>query len=275
MILTCGARRLDLSQPVVMGVLNVTPDSFSDGGRFSSASEAVAFGLQMRDNGAAIVDVGGESTRPGAKPVSLAEETDRVLPVVEALAREGVLVSVDTSAPELMRAAANAGAGLINDVRGFRQPGALSAMAGNQLSVIVMHAQGNPETMQVNPTYFSVVTDIKAFLAERLQACVAAGIGSDRIVIDPGFGFGKTPNHNLELLRNLSQFQSLGAPLLVGLSRKSLLGHLTGRPVAERLAGSLALAIVAAQAGARIVRVHDVRETVDVLRVLAATQLGS
>jgi dihydropteroate synthase len=275
LILRCGDRRLDLSRPVVMGVLNVTPDSFSDGGRFANTAEAIAAGLRMRDDGAAIIDVGGESTRPGAKPVPPAEEQARVLPVVDALARAGVLVSVDTSSPDLMRAAASAGAGLINDVRGCRRPGALAALADNQLAVIIMHAQGNPETMQVDPTYSNVVTEVKVFLEERLQACRAAGISPDRLAVDPGFGFGKTPSHNLQLLRDLSQFQSLNSPVVAGLSRKSLLAHLTGRPTAERLAGSLALALIAVQAGARVVRVHDVRETVDVLRVLAATQQGS
>jgi dihydropteroate synthase len=274
-LLVCGDRRLDLRQPVVMGILNVTPDSFSDGGRYPSVLAAIEAGLAMQAGGAAIVDVGGESTRPGAQPIPVDEEIARVLPVVEGLARREVLVSVDTSSPEVMRLAADAGAAMINDVRGFRRPGALATLAATGLAACVMHAQGEPQTMQNDPSYSDVVTEVKAFLAERLQACRAAGIAAERLVVDPGFGFGKTAAHNLALLRGLPQIAQLGAPVLAGLSRKSLVGLLTGRAVGERLAGSLALAMLAIQAGARIVRAHDVRETVDVLRVLRQVEQGS
>jgi dihydropteroate synthase len=255
-----------------MGILNVTPDSFSDGGRFSSIAEAVEAGWTQWNAGAALVDVGGESTRPGARAVGVDEELRRVLPVVEQLARRDVRVSVDTSDPQVMRRAAAAGAIMLNDVRAFRRPGALEALADSRLAACVMHVQGEPESMQRHPTYSDVVTEVKAFLQERLQACAEAGVSLDRLVADPGFGFGKTAEHNLALLHGLPQLGSLGVPLLAGLSRKSLLGHLTGRPVGERLAGSLALALVAVQQGASIVRVHDVPETVDALRVWAATK---
>lgn len=255
-----------------MGILNVTPDSFSDGGKYLSVQAAVDAGLAMQAAGAALVDVGGESTRPGATPVATDAEIGRVLPVVEALARRGVLVSVDTSSPELMSLAAKAGAGMINDIRGFRRPGALEALAASRLAACVMHTLAEPQAMQVNPTYSDVVTEVKVFLAERLQACRAVGIDANRLVVDPGFGFGKTVAHNLELLRGLPQIATLGAPVLVGLSRKSMLGTLTGRPLAERLAGSLALAMLAIRRGARIVRAHDVAETVDVLRIVAQVE---
>ncbi len=258
-----------------MGILNVTPDSFSDGGRYTSVLAAIDAGLAMQAEGAAIVDVGGESTRPGAQPIPVDEEIARVLPVVEGLARQDVLVSVDTSSPELMRLAADAGAGLINDVRGFRRPGALAALAATRLAACVMHAQGEPQNMQRDPAYADVVTEVKAFLAERLQACRAAGIAADRLIVDPGFGFGKTAVHNLSLLRGLPQIVQMGAPVLVGLSRKSLVGLLTGRAMGQRLAGSLALAMLAIQAGATIVRAHDVQETVDVLNVLRQVEQGT
>jgi dihydropteroate synthase len=273
-LLACGNRRLDLSQPVVMGILNVTPDSFSDGGRYPSVLAAIDAGRAMQAQGAAIVDVGGESTRPGAQPIPLDQEIARVLPVVEGLARRDVLVSVDTSSPELMRLAADAGAGMINDVRGFRRPGALAALAATRLAACVMHAQGEPQSMQRDPVYADVVTEVKAFLAQRLHDCHALGITADRLIIDPGFGFGKTAAHNLALLRGLPQIVQLGAPVLVGLSRKSLAGLLTGRAVGERLAGSLALAMLAIRAGARIVRAHDVQETVDVLKVIRQLEQG-
>ena len=273
-LLACGDRRLDLSQPVVMGILNVTPDSFSDGGGYPSVLAAIDAGLAMQAQGAAIVDVGGESTRPGAQPIAVDEEIARVLPVVAGLARREVLVSVDTSAPEVMRLAAEAGAGMINDVRGFRRPGALAALAATRLAACVMHAQGEPLTMQRDPLYADVVTEVKAFLAQRLQDCHGAGIAADRLLVDPGFGFGKTAAHNLALLRGLPQIAKLGAPVLVGLSRKSLVGLLTGRAVGERLAGSLTLAMLAVRAGARIVRAHDVQETVDVLKVIRQVEQG-
>ena len=271
-----SGRRLDLSRPRVMGVLNVTPDSFSDGGRLYAGSrvdmEAVyATADAMVASGAAVLDVGGESTRPGARPVSEQEELDRVLPVVEALrARWDALVSVDTSTPGVIRAAAAAGADLINDVRALTRPGALAAAAATGLPVCLMHMQGTPQTMQKAPRYADVVADVAAFLEARMETCLGAGIDRERILLDPGFGFGKTVDHNLELLRRLPELAALGPPLLVGLSRKSLIGKLTGRDVADRLPGSLALALLATQRGARLLRVHDVAETVDVLRILEA-----
>ncbi|MEE4107926.1 MAG: dihydropteroate synthase [Halieaceae bacterium] len=259
-----------------MGVLNITPDSFSDGGRLYAGKrvdmQAVcATADAMVASGAAVLDVGGESTRPGATPVSEQEELDRVLPVIEALrARCDALVSVDTSTPIVIREAAAAGADLINDVRALTRPGALEAAAATGLPVCLMHMQGTPATMQEAPSYLDVVTDVAAFLEARMEACRGAGIERRRILLDPGFGFGKTVDHNLELLRRLPELAALGPPLLVGLSRKSLIGKLTGRDVADRLPGSLALALLAAQRGARLLRVHDVAETVDVLRILEA-----
>jgi len=275
MHLVCGTRTLDLSRPVVMGILNVTPDSFSDGGRFFDPGVALEHALRMRQEGAAIIDVGGESTRPGSEPVPAEEEIRRVVPVIRRLAAEtDAIISVDTSKPEVMRAAADAGAHMINDVYGLRLPGALEAAAATDCAVCLMHMQGEPRTMQVNPTYEEVVTEVKAFLLERVQACRDAGIDERRIVIDPGFGFGKTVEHNLELLRRLDELTATGWPVLAGLSRKSMLGRILGRPVEERLAGSLALAMIAVERGARIVRVHDVAATVDVLKVLSAVREG-
>ncbi|MFO7278283.1 MAG: dihydropteroate synthase [Pseudomonadota bacterium] len=275
MHLVCGTRTLDLSRPVVMGILNVTPDSFSDGGRFFDPGVALEHALRMREEGAAIIDVGGESTRPGSEPVPAEEEIRRVVPVIRRLAAEtDAIISVDTSKPEVMRAAADAGAHMINDVYGLRLPGALEAAAATDCAVCLMHMQGEPRTMQVNPTYEEVVTEVKAFLLERVQACRDAGIDERRIVIDPGFGFGKTVEHNLELLRRLDELTATGWPVLAGLSRKSMLGRILGRPVEERLAGSLALAMIAVERGARIMRVHDVAATVDVLKVLSAVREG-
>jgi dihydropteroate synthase len=256
-----------------MGVLNVTPDSFSDGGRFNERDAALRQAQRMLDDGAAIIDVGGESTRPGAAPVSIQEECDRVLPVVEALVGElGALVSVDTSTADVMREAASLGAGMINDVRALRRPGALQAAASTGLPVCLMHMQGEPGNMQASPTYTDVVTEVYRFLEERMAAAQAAGIARDKLVLDPGFGFGKTDAHNLQLLAKLSSFSDLGRPLLAGLSRKSMIGRITGRPVDERLAGSISLALLAAERGAHILRVHDVRETVDALALLQATR---
>lgn len=254
--------------PVVMGILNVTPDSFSDGGRFVARDAALRQVESMLSDGAAIIDVGGESTRPGAPDVGVSEELDRVIPVIEAL--RGICdapLSVDTSKPEVMRAAVAAGAGLINDVRALREDGALAAAAALGVPVILMHMQGQPRTMQAAPAYRDVTAEIAAFLAERRDACVEAGIERDRIVLDPGFGFGKTDAHNVELLGNLRQLRSLGQPLLVGLSRKATLGRLTGRDVTDRVAASVAAAVIAVLNGADIVRVHDVAETADALRV--------
>ena len=268
--LQCGARTLDLSAPVVMGVLNVTPDSFSDGGRFIGRDAALKHAGAMIAAGAAIIDIGGESTRPGAAPVSIDEELDRVIPVVEAIAAEyDVVISVDTSTPEVMRDSAARGAGLINDVRALQRPGALSAAAATGLAVCLMHMQGEPGTMQQAPAYRDVVADVRQFLRSRMDACVAAGIRRDLLLLDPGFGFGKNDAHNLALLAALPQLAEDG-PVLAGLSRKSMIGRLLGRPVEDRLVGSVTLALLAAQRGARILRVHDVAETVDALRLLKA-----
>jgi len=260
-----------------MGVLNVTPDSFSDGGKFLDIAAAVAHGLRMVEEGAAIIDVGGESTRPGADPVSVEAEIRRVIPVVEQLrAKTNAVISVDTSKPQVIRAAAEAGAGLINDVRALSEEGALEAAAGTQCAVCVMHMQGDPRSMQLAPHYADVVNEVKAFLAKRVTACRAAGIAAERIVIDPGFGFGKTLEHNLELLRYLRELRSQPSgpewPIMVGLSRKSIVGRLTGRSSGERVHGSVALALMAVINGADIVRVHDVGPTVDALKTVAAVQ---
>jgi len=258
-----------------MGVLNVTPDSFSDGGRFVDLAAAVAHGERLAHDGAAFIDVGGESTRPGAAPVTAAEELARVLPVIERLvASTDAVISVDTSKAEVIRAAAAAGAGLINDVRALRAPGALAAAAASDCAVCLVHMQGEPATMQRAPHYSDVVAEVRAFLRARVAACAAAGIGAGRVLIDPGFGFGKTVEHNLTLLRRLAELTCADAALLVGLSRKALLGTLTGRPVTERSAGSVALAVLAAQSGARIIRAHDVAATRDALKVVAAVAGG-
>ena len=267
---------LDLAAPVVMGVLNVTPDSFSDGGRFAAPDAAIAHGLQLVAEGAAILDIGGESTRPGAPAVPAAEQLRRVLPVLRALReRSDVLLSVDTSEPEVIRAAAAAGAGLVNDVRGLQRPGALEAVAGTGLAACLMHMQGTPATMQQSPDYGDVVAQVRGFLVARVAACEALGIARTRLCLDPGFGFGKRTEHNLALLMGLPSLAQLGLPLLAGLSRKSMLQALTGRPVGERLAGSVALATLAAWRGARIIRAHDVAATRDAMRVVAALQASA
>jgi dihydropteroate synthase len=269
--LRCAAKTLDLSTPVVMGVLNVTPDSFSDGGRFLSPAAAIEQGLRLAAEGAALIDVGGESTRPGAAPVSVAEELARVVPVVRALSeRTTAVISVDTSKPQVMQAAAAAGAGLINDVRALREPGALAAARASGGAVCLMHMQGEPGTMQQAPSYRDVLSEVQAFLGERVDACLAAGLQPDQLLIDPGFGFGKTFEHNLTLLRGLAELARADVPLAVGLSRKALLGKLTGRAAHERLYGSVALAVIAALHGARLIRAHDVAATVDALKVVAA-----
>jgi dihydropteroate synthase len=251
----------------VIGIVNVTADSFSDGGRFLDAPAAIDHGRRLAEEGADLVDVGGESTRPGATPVALDEELRRVVPVVEGLARAGIAVSVDTMKPEVMRHAIAAGAAMVNDVNGFRAAGAIEAVAKARASVCVMHMKGTPETMQAEPSYDDVVGEVAAFLSERARALEAAGVASDRIVVDPGFGFGKTRGHNVELMRGLPAIAALGYPVLAGLSRKRTIGDITGRPVAERMAGSVAAALVAVQNGASLVRVHDVKETVDALKV--------
>jgi dihydropteroate synthase len=269
-MLRCGTHSFDLTRPLVMGVLNVTPDSFSDGGRYVDPARAVEHALRMREDGADLVDVGGESTRPGAAPVAEADEVARVLPVLTALVANGIAVSVDTRKPAVMRAAIEAGAAMINDVDALCAPGALEACAAGDVGVCLMHMRGDPATMQTAPVYDDVVYEVRAFLAARVDACVAAGIGRERIVIDPGFGFGKTLAHNLALLRSLGEFVALGCPVLVGLSRKSSLGQITGRETGDRLAASLAAALAAVVRGAKILRVHDVRETVDALKVWRA-----
>ncbi|HET9469458.1 MAG TPA: dihydropteroate synthase [Usitatibacter sp.] len=255
---------------LVMGIVNVTDDSFSDGGRFRDPARAIARGLAMREEGADLVDVGGESTRPGAVPVPAAEELARVMPVIEALAREGLAVSVDTSKPEVMREAIAAGCAVVNDVNGFRAPGALEATAGADVGVVAMHMLGTPRTMQASPAYGDVVAEVGAFLRERAAALEAAGVARARIAVDPGFGFGKSPAHNVALFRAIPALAAMGYALLVGVSRKRMIGEITGREVADRAAGSVAAALLAAQNGAGIVRVHDVRETVDSLRMLRA-----
>jgi dihydropteroate synthase len=271
--LPCGSRVLDLAQPQVMGILNVTPDSFSDGGRFAARDAALRHAEQMVEAGATLIDVGGESTRPGARPVSPVEELERVAPVVEAIAAElDVIISLDTSTPAVMREGARLGAGLINDVRALRRDGALEAAADTGLPVCLMHMLGEPGNMQQNPQYRDVVGEVRDFLAQRIAACAGAGIHAERIVLDPGFGFAKTLAHNLSLFKRLEALHELGRPLLVGVSRKSLIGQALGREVHERLSGGLALAALAVAKGACILRVHDVAETVDAVRMIAAVQ---
>ncbi len=266
-----AGRVLDMSRCHIMGILNVTPDSFSDGGRFNRPDAALARARQMVADGAAFIDVGGESTRPGATEVSVAEELDRVCPVVEAIARElDTVISVDTSAPEVMAEAAKLGAGLINDVRALQRDGAPEMAAAAGIPVCIMHIQGEPDSMQDNPEYRNVRQEVSSFLTERMRVVEEAGVRPDNIILDPGFGFGKTLEHNLQLLNSLEQLHILGHPLLVGVSRKSMLGHITGREVNERLPASLAAATISAVKGASIIRAHDVWETVDAVRVVAA-----
>ncbi|MBU1190493.1 MAG: dihydropteroate synthase [Gammaproteobacteria bacterium] len=273
MQLNCAGTLLDLSQPQVMGILNVTPDSFSDGGRFVGRDSAIAHAREMVAEGASIIDIGGESTRPGAADVSVQEELDRVIPVIESLHLElPVIISVDTSKPEVMRAAVAAGAGLINDVRALREPGALQVAVDSHVPVCLMHMQGAPRTMQQQPEYQDVVTEVRDFLVARATDCIAAGIPAEQILLDPGFGFGKTLEHNLRLLRQLPVLVQTGYPLLVGLSRKSMIGQLLDLPVEQRLQPSVALAVLASWLGARILRVHDVAATVQAVRVCAAVK---
>ena len=255
----------------IMGVLNVTPDSFSDGGQYLDPATAVARARAMVAEGAHIIDVGGESTRPGASPVSAEEEIARVVPVIEALAGElDVCISVDTSKARVITAAVNAGASLVNDVRALQEPGALEAAADTDAWVCLMHMQGQPRTMQANPRYNDVLSDVRDFLLERVQVCLDAGIERDRLILDPGFGFGKTLEHNLDLLANLRVLQATGLPVLVGVSRKSMIGSITGRDAGARVHGSVAAAVIAAMQGAAIVRVHDVAATADGLKICEA-----
>jgi len=267
----CGGRALDLSRTAIMGILNVTPDSFSDGGIFLARDAAVTHALVMVEEGADLIDVGGESTRPGAQAVSVQEELDRVIPVIEAIASAvPVPISIDTSKPEVMRAAVAAGAGLINDVRALRATDALNTAAALGVPVCLMHMQGEPRSMQHHPVYTDVVVEVRDFLQERIEACIAAGIPRQRMLVDPGFGFGKTVEHNLDLLRRLGELRALGMPILAGLSRKSMIGALFGLPVEQRLHASVALALIAVQNGATMLRVHDVRATREAIRMFEA-----
>jgi dihydropteroate synthase len=274
--LRCGRHSLDFHKPHVMGVINVTPDSFSDGGELVisgrvSLDKTLERAMGMVEAGAKVLDIGGESTRPGAAQVSAQEEIDRVIPVVELLNREcEAVISVDTSNPEIIRLAARAGAGLINDVRALEREGALGAAQSSGLPVCLMHMQGQPDTMQVAPHYKNVVKDITDYLGRRVLACVDAGIPREKLLIDPGFGFGKSLEHNLQLLANLEQLKQLGLPMLIGMSRKGMIGALTGKDEKGRMAGSVAAAVIAVMKGAWIIRAHDVTETVDALKICAA-----
>ncbi|SEI49509.1 dihydropteroate synthase [Allopseudospirillum japonicum] len=275
-VLTGAGKSLVLDRPRVMGILNVTPDSFSDGGCYQHQDQALRHAQAMLAAGADLIDVGGESTRPGAAPVSTQEEVDRVVPIVEALVQKlDAKVSVDTSTPEVIQASAQAGAFLINDVRALQRPGALEAAAATGLPVCLMHMQGEPQTMQAAPQYQNIVQEVSAFLQARVQAAQAAGIPAHQLILDPGFGFGKTCQHNLYLLRQMTQLHALGYPLLVGMSRKSMIGQVLDRPVEQRLAGSLSLALIAGLQGSHILRVHDVAATVDVLKMAWATLAAS
>jgi len=265
----CGRFELNLERPLVMGILNVTPDSFSDGAPLS-LDQTLSRAERMIKEGADLLDIGGESTRPGAEPVSPQEELDRVLPVLYALRDCGIPLSVDTCKPEVMSAALNAGADMINDILALQAPGAIDAVAASRCGVCIMHMQGEPRTMQAAPQYDDVVKDVQAFLAQRVQALEAAGIASNRVVLDPGFGFGKTPGQNYTLLRHLDCLSVGHYPWLVGVSRKSMIGHVVGREPSARLAGSLAAALYGLEKGARILRVHDVERTVDAVKVWQA-----
>ncbi len=269
----CGKHALVLDRPHIMGIVNVTPDSFSDGGRYARVDLALAHALQLIADGADILDVGGESTRPGAEPVSLEEELNRVIPLISALAKVvNVPISIDTYKPEVMRQAIAAGAAMVNDVQALRMPGALEVVANSNVGVCLMHMQGEPKTMQIAPHYHDVVAEVQQFLSERLNAVTAAGVAMDRIVLDPGFGFGKSRAHNIALLKNLTPLTQLGAPLLVGLSRKSILAAMTGDEAAQRLPASIAAAVISVMKGAKILRVHDVKATAEAFKVWAAIQ---
>ena len=272
-VLRCGKQSLDLSKPHVMGILNATPDSFSDGGRYNNLDAALRHALDMQAAGASIVDIGGESTRSGAAPVSVQQELDRVAPLVERISQETeLIISVDTSTPEVMLETARLGAGLINDVLALQREGALVAAAASGLPVCLMHMRGEPQTMQDAPSYVDVAKEVAEFLQERIAACVQAGINTEHILLDPGFGFAKNTQHNYELFKRLPELHQLQRPLLVGVSRKSMLGNILHKPVEQRLAGSLALAVMAFERGAKIIRVHDVVETMDALKIFNAVQ---
>lgn len=271
--LRCGKHQLDLTHAHVMGILNVTPDSFSDGGRYTSLELALLRAHEMVSAGASIIDIGGESTRPGAAVVTVQQELDRVAPLVELITQEcDVIVSVDTSTPAVMSESARLGAGLINDVRALKREGALEAAAATHLPVCLMHMRGEPQTMQDEPYYADVAAEVMAFLEERMSACAQVGIVAERIVLDPGFGFAKNTQHNYELFKRMSELHQLQRPLLIGVSRKSMVGNILQQPVDQRLYGSLALAVMALERGAKILRVHDVAQTMDVLRIFNAVQ---
>ena len=271
MLFDCNGKSLDLGSPVVMGILNVTPDSFSDGGKYYALDAAIEQALKMQGEGAAVIDIGGESTRPGAPAVELQQELDRVLPVIDALSGElDIPISIDTSKPQVMLAAVAAGAGMINDVNGLNAAGAVQAAKDAGMPVCIMHMQGQPRTMQQAPEYHDVVSEVRQYLSARMAACEAAGIPRSHLIVDPGFGFGKTLGHNLALLAELESFQELGVPVLVGISRKSMIGQVTGGGVGDRLPGSLAAAVMAVERGAGIIRVHDVAATVDALEFTLA-----
>jgi dihydropteroate synthase len=273
MIVHCGNHELQLNRPYVMGIVNVTPDSFSDGGQFSQTHQAVEHALQLVAQGADILDIGGESTRPNAKPVSADEELSRVIPVIQALVKQvNVPLSIDTYKPAVMKAAIAAGVSMVNDVRALQELGAIEAVAASNVGVCLMHMQGTPQTMQRNPTYQDVVKDVVTFLKQRMDVCEAAGIAKARILLDPGFGFGKTRAHNIAMIQQLDTFSQLGQPLLVGLSRKSVLGQMTGNDVDARVFASVAAAVISAMKGAKILRVHDVKATVEALKVVSAVQ---
>ncbi|OAT27126.1 dihydropteroate synthase [Proteus myxofaciens] len=272
MKLIARGKELNLSTPQVMGILNVTPDSFSDGGTHNSLNHALEHAIKMINEGATIIDIGGESTRPGASDVSIEEELHRVVPVVEAISqRFDVWISVDTSKAQVITESANAGASIINDIRSLQEPGALEAAAKTKLPVCIMHMQGLPKTMQHSPHYDDVVKDVDSFLGEHIQRCINAGIERDKIILDPGFGFGKNLEHNYQLLSHLNEFHHFGLPILAGMSRKSMVGQLLNVPPQQRVAGSVACAVIAAMQGAQIIRVHDVKETADAMKVVQAT----
>lgn len=271
-LLQCAGFTLDLSTPKVMGVINVTPDSFSDGGRYTQLDQAIAQAFRLVEEGAAMLDIGGESTRPNATPVPLDEELRRVIPVIEALVARHlpVPISIDTYKPAVMRAALHAGASMVNDVRGMQEAEAIQVVAESNAAVCIMHMQGMPQTMQTDPQYQDVVAEVSAFLLQQRDACLAAGIAANRIMLDPGFGFGKTRQHNIQLVQSLAQLLALGSPILVGLSRKSVLGQMTGNDVDARLYASVAAAVISAMKGVHLVRVHDVKATVEALKVVTA-----
>lgn len=273
MIFICGKYQLDLAKPLVMGIVNVTPDSFSDGGRYISTNKAVEYALQLVEEGAQILDIGGESTRPGATPAGLAEELLRVIPVIEALVKlVKIPLSIDTYKPQVMQAAVLAGVSMVNDIKAMQEPNALEVVSKSDVGICLMHMLGTPQTMQADPQYGDVVGDVKAFLIARLKASIDAGIDRNRILLDPGFGFGKRTEHNITLLQQLPLIVDIGQPVLVGLSRKSVLGQVLGDNQSDRVSASIAASVVAVMNGANVLRVHDVKATVDALKVVMAIQ---